>query len=499
MLCLILALSSPGYAQEKRLITLDEAIAIALDQSFSRKTLGLRLDGAAFGVAAARGRFKTNVLWRLEVPTIIEQVVEERVPNELPLFNTVGTTRVQSTLDINQPLPTDGVITLRSTFFHRKVSTFLESLNQAIARNEFYTSVSLRFTQPIFTFNRLKAGFERANLDLERAERQFKRTELDIVFQVTQAYFSLYRATRQVEIARAEVEQQRQSFELARKKFEAGLIPEVEALQMEVDYAQSQNSLLEAEGNLKRQEDSFKQLVGLDLLEPIRVDTRFDYTPFEIDEDKAIAEALKHRSEIRELEIDVRLAELNVREVDDRSDFRMDLVAFLDITGVSDPNLGTAGLGDLIDSSFRDLRRRPRNKGVALSVTIPVWDWHVNRNEVAQAQAQLDEATLALQEQKKTVTREVRAVISRVREARGRLEALKRSEEIAERSYQISLARFENGDISSQELALDRDRLTAARTAFLDAYIAYQVAVADLKRKTWWDFERNRSLVEDEF
>ncbi|MFQ5640967.1 MAG: TolC family protein, partial [bacterium] len=249
------------------------------------------------------------------------------------------------------------------------------------------------------------------------------------------------------------------------------------------------------EGALKRQQDIFKQDIGLELAENVTVDTRFDYQTLAIDEERAITQALKNRSEIREQELETRLAELNVKEIDSRSDFRLDVTAFLDITGVSDPGLNDAGLSDLIESSFDDIGRRPRNKGVTLNVTVPLWDWGVNGNEVAQAQETLDEAALTLAEQKKTVTREVRAVISRVLETQGRLEVLKRSEEIAQKSYDISLARFENGDITSQELALDRDRLTAARTDYLNAYIAYQVAVADLKRKTLWDFEKNRSLV----
>lgn len=482
---------------QKRVLTLEEAITIALDRSFQRQSLGLRLASAVHGVRAAKGRFRTNAELLLQTPSFSEFVSEDIDPDGLPVFNTRGTTRYQGTLNINQPLPTDGLITLSTDLYHRNVSSFLVLTDEEIDRNEFYTSVSLQFQQPLFTFNRLKAGFERANLNYERAQKQFKRSELDLLFEVTQGFYALYRATRQVSIAEAELEQQRASYDLARKKYEAGLIPEVEALQMEVDYAQSRNDLLAARGNLKRQEDAFKQLIGLDLSEQIRVNTQFDYQPVDIDETFAIQQALQQRTEIREAEIEKRLAEIEVREVDSRSDFRLDLRAFLDITGVSDPNLTDAPLRELVESSFDDIRERPKNKGVTLNVTVPLWDWGVNRHEVARAQASLDEAVLALREEKKTVEREVRAVISRVREAWDRLEVLKRSEEIARRSYDISLARFDNGEITSQELALDRDRLTAARTAFLDAYIAYKVALADLQRKAFWDFENNRSLVEE--
>lgn len=484
-------------AQEKRILTLSEAIDIALDKSFSTKSLGLRLESARYGLNAAKGRFKTNAELSLQTPNFIEQVSEDIDPEGLPVFNTRGTTRFQSTLNINQPLPTDGVFSLRSTLYHRNVSTFLTQTNEDFDRNEFYTSISLQFRQPLFTFNRLKAGFEKANLSFERTQKQFKRTELDIVFNVTQSFYNLYRAIRQVQIAETEVEQQKDSYELARKKFEAGLIPEVEALQMEVDYAQSQNDLLAAQGNLKRREDRFKQLIGMELTEKVAVATNFEYNPFFIDEAFALERALQNRTEIRELEIDKRLAEIAVKETDHQSHFRVDVMAYVDITGISDPNLSGNGLSELIESSFDDISRRPKNKGVTLNVSLPLWDWGVNHNEVAQSQASLEETELNLNELKKTVTREVRAAISQVKEALGRLTVLKKSEEIAQKSYDISLARFDNGDITSQELALDRERLTQAKTAYLEAYIAYQLAVADLTRKTLWDFENNRSLVEE--
>jgi outer membrane protein TolC len=66
---------------------------------------------------------------------------------------------------------------------------------------------------------------------------------------------------------------------------------------------------------------------------------------------------------------------------------------------------------------------------------------------------------------------------------------------VAQRSYDISAARFENGDITAQELANARDGLTRARRSYLDAFIRYHLSVADLKRQTLYDFEADESLV----
>ena len=46
-------------------------------------------------------------------------------------------------------------------------------------------------------------------------------------------------------------------------------------------------------------------------------------------------------------------------------------------------------------------------------------------------------------------------------------------------------------------LALDRDRWTVTELSWLDAYIQYELAGADLKRQTLYDFQTDRSLARE--
>ena len=284
---------------------------------------------------------------------------------------------------------------------------------------------------------------------------------------------------------------------MAAKKYASGLIPEVEALQMEVDLAQCRSDLLSAEVALWRNEDEFKQLVGIQLQDSVGVKTDFQHQPFVVNEETAVQRALKYRSELRENEISVELARLNVKEVDARKAIRGDIDAFYDLTGVSDSNLPYGSTwSELWNSSQSDMKRRPHNRGVVFSLSVPLWDWGVNAAEVQSAQAALENGRLMLQEEKVTIQRQVREVVSRMRESESRMQVLQKNQEVAQRAFDISLARFNNGDITSQELALDRNRLTQAKTSYLNAYIDYKLATADLKRKTMWDWEKDRPLVE---
>ena len=489
----------PVFAEDTSVIlTLEDAITLAHDKSSDARVERLNLIRSEQDVKAAKGRFKTNINMFLDSPNFTEQVQDLRLPDEVPIYNTVGRTIWRSSMVIRQPLPTNGSLSLRSNLSQMGESVFRNQFNDHLKDKRFSSSFRLTLRQPLFVPNTLKLAVERANLNHEQARREYTRTELEIEYRVTEDFFRLYDATRGLEIAREDAQQQGRSYELARKKYEAGLIPEVEALQMEVDLAQSRNALLEAEGGLSRTEDRFKMTVGLPLEEKVAVRTDFELKAFPVDEEKAIQHGLRHRAEIRQEEIDRRLAEITLKETDARSSIRGDIVAYYDLTGVSDPFLTyNTGTEELIRSSFDDLRRRPQNRGVQFTLSLPLWDSGVNRAEVAAARSVLQRNELTVEEQKRQVVQQIRAVVTRLSETRARLEALKRSEEVALRGYEITLARFDNGDITSQELALDRDRLTQARQNYLQAYIDYQLAAADLKRQTLYDWENNRSLVKE--
>jgi len=492
---LALLLASPALAQEPLHLTLDDAIRIALAEGYDAGDILLQLESAQALQRAADGRFRTDADLVLTSPDFAERFEESIDPADgSTSYFSRRRTQWRGVLDVNQPLPTNGRLTLRGQL--EQIDS--EALDSDLASSSnFFTSMSLNLNQPLFVPNSLKLGRERAGLDLERAQMQYTRTQLDVVYRVTDAFYSAHRAQRREEIAAAELEQQESGYSLAKTKFDAGLIPEVEALQMEVDLARSRASRVAATGAAERADVNLKLVLGMDLDREIRVDADLVLKDFKIDESLAIDHGLRSRSEIREAEIALRLAEITVEETDARRALRGDVNAFYDLVGTSDPDLGFGTpTRDLFDSAWVDLRERPNNRGLSFSLTIPLWDSGVNGAEVAAARLSLERSGRRAEQDRREVVQEIRNAITRLREARQQIDVLARSEEVAQRSYDISLARFGNGEITTQELALDRDRLTQARLAYLDAYIAFRLAAADLQRQTLYDFERGRSLVD---
>ena len=172
--CLCIFANFPLSAKNNKspiILTLEDAIEIALEKSYSMKTLKLRLMKARENLTAAKGRFRTRALMYFDAPNFSEQLTSVQQGYGFSVYNTMGSYSYQGKFDIVQPLPTNGQITLSSSMYHLTES-YLTLANVDTTTKRFSTSISLNFNQPLFTVNSLKYGLKRAKLNFEKANRR---------------------------------------------------------------------------------------------------------------------------------------------------------------------------------------------------------------------------------------------------------------------------------------------------------------------------------------
>lgn len=501
ILVLFFTSQSVILAQDVTVLTLDESINIALKESFTIKSIKQLVYSAERNLWAAKAGYRTYALSKISAPVYDEGFRLVEVVNGNPVPKQYGSFQVKGNLDIIQPMPWipfgGGSLTFRAEGY--QLNSWTPSpLNPGVdlKSNQFYTSLSAIINKPLFTINQLKLGLKQAELNYERQSKVFKRSELDLVYRVTMSFYQLYRRTQEVKINQEKVERQKMIYETTRKKYEAGLAAEVEAMQAEVELVQYKNELKASESRKKEQEEAFKQLIGLPLSQDITVITELEVKPVYVDVDQAVNLALKNRSEIVEKMIDIEEQKIQIKQIDAQVSVKGNLRGYYRFSGFSDPDLpyGTP-TGDLFNDSWDVLRRTP-NRGVTFELEIPIWDWGKNKAQVQAAQASLERQQLTLNDTYTTITREVRDVVRSVYETYDRVMMLEKSKAVSEKSFDINMQRYQNGDITTTELARANDQLNTAKLSYLSAYIEYKLALADLQRKTLYDFENKKSLVE---
>jgi len=318
---------------------------------------------------------------------------------------------------------------------------------------------------------------------------------MDIVYDVTAEFYALYHNKKQVEIALEKLTNSEESFRIARLKLEGGRIAQGDVMSAEVSVAQNKAAYLKAINEMQNEEDRFKQLIGLDLDREIGIVTNLEYMPVLIDVQRATDEALKNRLEIRETEMDINLLKIEVDRAKRLREFQGNISAYYDLTGIS--TLGEGTTSQLFRSSLDNIQDRPPNRGIALTLSVPIYDWGRGSSKVKQAKLNLQSKELYKEDQEVTIRREVREIIRSVTESSEQLNIHQKNLDLARQTYKINQIRFENGDISNQDLTREQEILATIQLDYLNAFIGYQLSINNLKRKTMWDFENNKSYVVD--
>jgi outer membrane protein len=480
-------------AQDTLFLTCRDAISIAMGESYAIRSFQVERQAMQQYFSYYKAMFKPRLDLALNTPLWQESITQIDRPDGLPVYNSTGLLQTGGNLKFTYVLPTGGDLSLSGNIYRQNLSTIVASDNSKLKTEQFYTYVGLILNQPIFTGNTLSENLREAEYRFQKSEHYYTRAQMDIVYEVTQEFYALYRFLKQVEIAREKLKNSDESFRIAKLKSKGGRIAQGDVMSAEVSFAQNKAAYIKTINQLQNEENKFKQLVGIDLNQKIGILTNLEYKPVVIDEQKAVDEALRNRLELKETDMDIKLQEIAVDRAKREREFKGNISAYYDLTGIS--TLGSGSTSELAQSSFEDIRNRPPNRGVVLTFTFPIYDWGRGASKVKEARLQLQSKELFKEDQEQTIRREVREIIRSVNESAEQLEIHRQNLELARQSYHISQIRFENGDISNQELTIEQERLATIQLEYLDAYINYQLALNDLKRKTMWDFENNKSYI----
>lgn len=482
-------------SQEIYNLTLEESIEIAKEKSLSMLKLQQDLKIAEHNLQSATRRLKTHIDLSLTTPQYTEAISYTTIDG-VRNYYTEKSLGYSGGLSINQPLPTDGSIYFENNFSTNK------NIKDDLRATQLGSRIGLE--QPLdalYAYNNVKATLKRAELAYERSNKALKREELNLIYQVSREYYNLLSLQKSTEIAILDLDRQTEAFEISKNKFEAGLIREVDALQMEVDLAEAQNNYDIATVDQISARNSFKELLGINLNDSVNLNSALQYDIVIINSEKAVELALKNRLEIREQEIQIELQKLNIKQQKADGMIKGSISAHIGKSGINpqgrdaDGNqLATIGFSESLRKSFDDIKDRPINYGVGFTIKVPILDWGENRAKVRATEARLKQITYEKQEIERSIETEVKNLVANTNSNLKRLQLLEKNVVVAEKSFEITRQRYSDGDIDSQTLALERDRLNKAYKTHLSAYINYQLSLADLMRKTFYDFKTQQGI-----
>lgn len=463
---------------QAEILTLEKALEIAFKNSPSIQEAIFQLDISESNLMRQQAALKSQ--FNLSVTPIT--LSESRVFNELTgSYSSQEVTRSEARLSVTQPIKwTDGTLTLIDRFNWQEASS---SFTGGVKESNYNNSLTLRFNQPLFTYNRTKLDLKELELSLESAQMNYAVQKLQIERQVTQQFLDLYSSRESVKIAEEELKNSTESYEIIKSKVEAGISAPEELYQADLTRLNSQASLDNQRMQFENALDQFKILLGLSLYEEIEVVTDIRKKIVPVDLQKAVSHALENRMELRQMDINIQNALHEVIRAGAENEFNASVDLSLGLTGVN--------------PVFKDIYDAPDvDRQVSISLNIPIFDWGQRKHRLAASRTRVEAERLSASEERKQIEYEIRQAYRSLLNQETQIEIAEINIKNALLTFEINLERYKNGDLSSKDMQFYQLQLSQQRLSEVDALISYKLALLDLKIRSLWDFETGTAVMD---
>ena len=398
-------------------------------------------------------------------------------------WNTNETKRIYGDFIVSQPIKlTDGRITLQNQLsFQDASSDYNNSRSKGYSNNLF-----LKYSQPVFTYNKLKMELNQLRLSLENSTLSYAIQRLYLERQVTQYFYTVYQRLMALTVAEDEFKNQQTGYEIIISKVEGGLSAREELLQAELNLATSESNLQNAQVNLANAKDDFRQYIGMPLSEEFDIQTNVEFTEVLVDMDKAIQNGLETRMELKQREISIKNSQDQLTVAKSTNEFAGNVDLSVGLFG-EDPNLP-----DVYD-------KPTRSPQVMVTFNIPIWDWGERKSRIKAAEAGIRIEEINLASERTNVELGIRQTYRSLQNLSMQIVIARQNEKNAQLTYEINLERYKNGDLTSMDLSRYQNQLSEKKTNLANSLISYKLELLNMKIQSLWDFENNTSFVPVEF
>ena len=477
----------PGRAMVE--MSLDEAIARALELNLDLQAARLEPRVLALSLAAAQGAFAPTLSGTYGFDNSTRQST-----SQLDGGIQTSTERLTFNTSLSQDLPWYGG-RLSAHFNNSRTETnnAFSTLNPSYS-----SSFSLAYTQPLLSG--LKTDNQRAAVEAQEIRTQIADIQLDartliITDLVRMRYWGLRAAIEQIEIQRRALERSQDLLARNEIRVELGTMSRLEVVQALSQVATAEQALLNAEVEWRAAELGLKSLLiegPDDLLFDVTINPTQLPTVQEqaVDIQAAIRTALRERADLQQSRHELEISALGLEVTQDARLPQLDLAASYSLAGVGGDEFDRPTLGGdpvLVDEggysnalgSITDFETP--SWSVSLNFSYPI-GMKVGNAEAERAKVEHTQSELSIRTAELVVVTEVTDAGLAVTDTGLQLTAASRSRELAEASASATLTRFEAGTTTNFEVGQANDDLTAARLNELRALINHINAIATFER-----------------
>jgi outer membrane protein len=476
LLILTLLISGMLTSFSQQGLTLEQALKVAETNSPSMKKTRLSLIRSQENLNAQNAALKSNFSLTLNP---ISYTQNREFNNLISKWNSQKTTESFGNFTVSQPIVfTDARISLTNKFgYYDSYSEYTGTTTKGFSNN-----LSLNLDQPLFTYNRTKLSLKELQLALENAQLNYAIQLLALERQVAQAFYYVYQQQQSLDIANQAYQNMQKSYEVSKNKVDAGISPREEMFQAELNLATTRSDFENKQVSLENAKDDFKLLIGLSLYEDLLVIPNIAVDTISVNISFAIDQGLANRMELRQRKIDIETSQFDLIQTKALNEFKGSLGLSFGLFGDNEK------FGKVYDSPTN-------NETVALSLTIPLWDWGERASRIKASEATIKTADIVYQEEQNDIILSIRKVYRNLLNLQNQIEIARKSVTNAQLTYDLNLEKYKNGDLTGMDLNIYQNQLSEKQLTYTNSLINYKLELLNLKIQTLYDFEKKEAVT----
>ncbi|MBW1889882.1 MAG: TolC family protein [Deltaproteobacteria bacterium] len=328
--------------------------------------------------------------------------------------------------------------------------------------NEYNFSAS--FTQPLFTgfaiINRYKmAGY---GLDIAEANEQFVRQ--NVILQARAAYFTVLKTEKLLNVSLETEEQIEAQKNVASNFYEVGMSPLNDLLQAQVELANATQNVILAKNDYENAKSDLNVLLRRPINTPVVVVDILDFSLFDYNLEHCLQAAEKNRVEIKMANIEIVMAEKNIKLA------KKDYYPTVNLIG-SYYQLGEEW--NVEDNTLWDIRA---------IASWDFWEWGRTAYGVREKNSRLSQAALNKSKILDDVGAEVKRAYLRTRAAEQFIATVETSIEQAKENFRINEERYKEQVATATDVLIAQTLLSRTMTNYYNALYEFKIAKASLYR-----------------
>jgi len=326
------------------------------------------------------------------------------------------------------------------------------------------------FTQPIFTGFGLINEYKLTELGLDRAEVSSKLTRQDVILDAKNAYFSVLKNQKLMEVAQQTVASIASQKEVAENFYKVGLSPLNDLLQSQVQLANAKQQLTTAQNNLEIARTRLNTVLRRPVNTPVLLVEEVDYATFQESLDDCLAQSQKNRLEIQVADLDIGIAEKQVKLTEKDYFPTVNLLGAYARTGDDWEAHGGEGISD------------SAGWNVQATATWEFWQWGRTGYGRKEKLARLAQSKYRKTEITDTISLEVKTAYLRTNEAEQNIITIEKAVEQAKENLRITEEQYKEQVATQTDVLVAQTLLTQTMTNYYNALYDFKIAKAVLMR-----------------